>query len=340
MRISPRQRYDCFLLAASAWVVLLVTAIGIWSCSEDRHSGDAASITIAVGPNQGNALLYVADAQKYFAANGLDVGIKKNASGLSAAADMLKGEAHLSTATEFVIVGKAINRQRILNIATLATFYNEYLIARTDCGIHEIGDLREKRIALPKHTSAEFDLGRFLELHGINIDQVTIVDLSPNNAVAALANKDVEGIVVWEPYASMANQRIGEAIVAWSSQSGQPNYWNLIGSETWVTQHPDLVKRVLQSLNQAEDYIVHHPGEAKTIVQRQTRFDDAYMARTWSKYRIRLSLDQTLIVSMKDQARWMIRNNYTTQNVMPEFRAYIYTAGLESVKPGAVSIIR
>ena len=64
------------------------------------------------------------------------------------------------------------------------------------------------------------------------------------------------------------------------------------------------------------------------------------MARIWPQHRFSLSLDQTLIVAMKDEAQWMINNNLTSEKTIPDFMNYIYTDGLKAIKPEAVNIIR
>ena len=75
--------------------------------------------------------------------------------------------------------------------------------------------------------------------------------------------------------------------------------------------------------------------------------------RLWHKNQIRgfsglaipehqfsLSLDQSLITAMEDEARWMIKNYLTTEKKVPDFLNYIYADGLKAVKPEAVNIIR
>jgi NitT/TauT family transport system substrate-binding protein len=95
----------------------------------------------------------------------------------------------------------------------------------------------------------------------------------------------------------------------------------------------------MKSLVQAESYIVSHPDEAKAIIRTRMNLDHAYMETVWPRYQISLSLDQSLILSMEDEARWMINNNLTTEKQVPDFLDYIYMDGLEAVKPDAVNII-
>ena len=173
---------------------------------------------------------------------------------------MLKGEVDLNTAAEFVLAAMALQKESFLNVGTIAAFQNEYVIGRADKGIHEVSDLRAKKIGLTRRTSTEFNFGRFLELNGLSLEQVSIVDLSPERAFNALLESTVDAVVVWEPYAGMAKDRLGNAAVLWSSQCGQPKYWNLIGTASWITRHPDLVSRVLKSLAQAEDFLDSSSG--------------------------------------------------------------------------------
>jgi NitT/TauT family transport system substrate-binding protein len=60
----------------------------------------------------------------------------------------------------------------------------------------------------------------------------------------------------------------------------------------------------------------------------------------WPRYQLALSLEQSLITAMEDEARWMINNNLTGEKQIPDFVNYIYIDGLKAVKPEAVNIIR
>jgi NitT/TauT family transport system substrate-binding protein len=63
------------------------------------------------------------------------------------------------------------------------------------------------------------------------------------------------------------------------------------------------------------------------------------MGAIWPEHELSLRLEQSLILAMEDQARWMIANNLTTPATMPNFLNNIYAWGLEAVAPEAVDII-
>ena len=174
----------------------------------------------------------------------------------------------------------------------------------------------------------------------MNIRDVTLAYVTPAQAADAIAKGDVDAVVAWEPFVSQIRKQQTSGIVSWSVQSGQALYAILICRNDWIKNHPELVKRVLNSLAQAEEYVALQPTKAKAILKKQYQHDDAYVARIWPEHQFSLSLDQSLITAMEDEARWMIKNNLTTEKKVPDFVNYIYIDGLKAVKPEAVNIIR
>ena len=63
-------------------------------------------------------------------------------------------------------------------------------------GISKPADLKGKKIGLPLGTISEFYLGRFLNLNGMNVSDVTIINLPVTQDVTALANGSVDAVVV------------------------------------------------------------------------------------------------------------------------------------------------
>ena len=94
----------------------------------------------------------------------------------------------------------------------------------------------------------------------------------------------------------------------------------------------------MKSLSRAEDYINEHPAPARDILRRRLDYDDAFTEIIWSENQFYLALEQSLIIAMEDEARWMISNNLTGERTVPNFLEYIYTDGLKGISPGAVRI--
>jgi NitT/TauT family transport system substrate-binding protein len=299
------------------------------------------SISVAYSPFESLTLFWVAQEQGYFTQNGLNVTSHKYDTGAGALNGVLNGEDEIVVGTtEFPLTTRILDGNNISTFASISKSEFTYLVGRRDRGIHEVSDLKGKTIGTTFGTIAHFYLGRFLDLNGLSIKDVTLVDLrTPAEWVNAVVNGSIDAVATAQPSADLAKDGLGNNAVVWSIQSNQPLYAQAIASDEWITNHPELVNRFLKSLVQAEDFTINHRAEAKTIVKNQLNLTDAYTDKVWSQNQFSLSLDQSQLVAMQDEARWAISNKLTSATTLPQFSNYIYVDGLKSTKPGAVNII-
>lgn len=288
----------------------------------------------------GSALVYIAQERHFFAENGLDVKIKNYETGMASGDALLRGEEDIVWLSEFQVVRRSFEKQNVAALASVNRFEDQHLLAHRSKGIGSISDLAGKKIGLARNSIFEFYLTRFFSLNGMNLNAVTIVDVQFPQAAEHLMNGSIDSIIAWTPYTSEITTRLGDEVVNWSIQSSQPGYGVILARKDWVLSKSDVVKRFLRSLAQAEDYLVKNPDASKSIVQKRLNLDGAAIDQLWSEVRFFLSLDQSLVLAMEDQARWMISKRLTAAKKMPNFVDYIYENGLRAVKPEAVNIIR
>ncbi|MGA2107314.1 MAG: ABC transporter substrate-binding protein [Syntrophorhabdales bacterium] len=134
--------------------------------------------------------------------------------------------------------------------------------------------------------------------------------------------------------------RFPNGTITWQVQSGQPVFGLIVAGNDWLAKHPQTIRRFWKALARAEGFLIRHPDEAKAIVQKRFNYDDAYVAAVWPGYQFSASLDESLILAMEDEARWMINSSVTMEKQVPDFLNYIHEDGLKEVRPDAVSIIR
>lgn len=285
------------------------------------------------------ALIYVAADEGLFARHGLSVTISDYTSGPAALAALRAGAVDIAETAEYPLATALLNGEPLAVVATNDKFENDYLVARPDRGIARPADLRGKRVGLARGTIAEFYFARLLELQGIPAVDTTVVDLRPETVVAALAAGEVDAIVTWQPYVGQAQRAVSGAVVL-PVQSSQAVFGVLVADTAWVQAHGDGLERFLLALWEAEEQLVRNPDAAQAIVARRLGYDAAYLAGVWPQHRFGLSLDQPLIMAMKDEAEWMIRNGLTTTTQLPDFTYSIDSAALEAAKPGSVNLVR
>lgn len=325
-------------------ILVVCGAVGIIVLSQltnqKKYTGPPARVSIGTAPFNESGLIWIAEEQGVFAENGLNVTIKLFEAGKFAVRDLLDGNVDVVTAAEFVFVGNAMNEEKIQTIGSISKSEFHYLIAPKDRGIGQVSDLKGKRIGLTRQTSAEFYLGRHLQLHDISLHDVTLIDLKPSQLGESLTTREVDAVLAWDPYSYPIEKNLGGNALIRPAQSGQMMHWLLICRSDYITGHPEPVDRLLRSFDQAEKFAANNPDKAKKILQNRLNVEEAYVERIWPKTKLGLSLDQGLIIAMEDQSRWMMDNNLINNPKMPYYPDYIHWQGLEKVKPESVTVIR
>ena len=261
------------IVAAGIAVIaaLVLVGSGQWPFpdSSQTYSGTPLSITIGEKPYEANALFYIAEDQGFFARNGLNVTTLIYNSVPEALNGMLNDEVDMGLASEYAIVGKLFNKENIYIIGNIDRFQSLFLIGRKDKGIEDISDLKGKKIGLTRDAIGEFYLGRFLDLHSMSVQDVTLVNTPPPHQVQALTNGSVDALVTSSNNIEIIKERLGSNVVLWSVQNSQAGYLTMSCRSDWAASHPDQINRLLKSLVQAEEYVIDHPDQARAIVQKR-----------------------------------------------------------------------
>ena len=311
------------------------------SCSSGGDSGAVESIRFGTVLLEPSLPLFVAETQGFFVENGLTLNFKMYDVGLNAATGLVNGEVDMaSPVAEYVMVGKIFDKKKIQAIASIDNVDYAFVIGRKDHGIEKVSDLKGKKIGVVRGTILEFQLGRFLELNGLNPVDVTLVHGTLPQSANAIVNGDLDAVMSIPPFTTGIQEQLGANAVLWSAQNSQPFYSLVLADHEWIRAHPEAVERFLRAMKQAEEFIINHPDGAKAILQTKLNFSDQEIVRVWSQNQFSLSLNQSLILAMEDEARWMIKNNLTTELQVPNFLDHVHEDALREIKPEAVNLIR
>jgi NitT/TauT family transport system substrate-binding protein len=173
----------------------------------------------------------------------------------------------------------------------------------------------------------------------MNQSNVTIVNVPNPQSASALANGTVDAVVTYQPIINQIESLLGNNTVIWPAQANQLGYFDAVCTTSWATAYSDLIVRFLKTMVQAENFNLEHQDQAMDIVTNTLNYTSTYLASVWPNYQFSVTLDQTQIAAMQNEANWLIQNNLTTATAAPNFLNYIYLTGLESVKPDSVNII-
>ena len=335
INFQAHSRFAILVLTAIAVIALTVTG-----CQPEKQVGPPEKVTIAYSTSFSAVLVHIAFTKGYFGEEGLDATPQPHASGKEALQSVLEGKADLATVADTPIMFAIMNGKKISTLAVIQTTNNEAIVARRDRGIAKPSDLQGKKIGLTLGTTGDFFADSFLLAHGIDRKHVKIIDLRPNEMVAALGMGKVDAVSAWNPTATQLKKKLESKGIVFGGESIFTEMFCVSAGQEYVKKNPAAIKKVLRALLQAETFVQQQPEEARRLVAEFIKTDKVILDETWDDFTFRVALDQALLVDLEEQTRWAIKHRLTVRRDMPNYLDFIYVDGLQAVKPAAVRIVR
>jgi ABC-type nitrate/sulfonate/bicarbonate transport system substrate-binding protein len=152
---------------------------------------------------------------------------------------------------------------------------NTSLIMQPSDEITSANQLVGKRIATIFGTSAHFTLLKYLNAEKIPPKDVLIVNMAIPSMMPAFANKDVDGVSVYEPWGVKLMSIGGKPVGPFVGASGyeQPGiYW---GRRQWMAENPQTMKMFLAALDESLRAINAKPEAGAEALARYAGMDSA-----------------------------------------------------------------
>jgi NitT/TauT family transport system substrate-binding protein len=281
----------------------------------------------------------LADRVGIFRRNGLDAVVEEYDSGATSMDALAAGDADVAVAASFVGVRRMFDDRDLRILATVSGHDVFRVLARRDRGIEKPADLKGKTIGMTAATAGEFYLGKFLSANGLSRADVTLVDLSASEIARRFTEGELDAAVSFDPNAYRLQLTLPTEVVSWSAQGGRRELATVYARRAFIEEHPEAVARYVRALTEAEAWQASHTDEAKRLLADVLREDAVYVDHLWSQFDFSVRLDQELLVTMEDQARWIIGAGLVEDARVPNYLGYIHFDALERAKPAAVGIL-
>jgi len=129
----------------------------------------------------------------------------------------------------------------------------ESLAVRNEAGIAGVKDLSGKKVATPFGSTAHFSLLSALKLEGVDPKSVTILDLQPQDILAAWQRKDIDAAFVWNPVLAKLTAEDGSIVVSAQQLADQGAITADVGivRAKFAEDYPEFVKQYVSVLDDA-----------------------------------------------------------------------------------------
>ena len=321
-------------------VCLVVLLIGGCQESPKKTAGPAGKVTIGVASIVLSAPVIIAIDKGYFNDEGLEVTVKEYDFGKLCLEGMFVGEVDLATVAQLPIVMNSFKREDFSVVATINYNYDDSkIVIRKDRGIATGADLKGKTIGTPFGTTAHFFTDVYLNYHNIQMFDTKVVNIPAKDLSAALKEGSVDAISAFEPYAYAATNLLPDSVSKLPGIDIFRETFNLAAMKDFSENHPEAIRKVLMAIDRAISFTKQNRAETLTIVSRRLHVDEKFLETEWDDYVPGLSLDQTLVLTLEDQARWAIKNKLTDKTKIPNYLDFLDPKALRAVNPKAVTVI-
>lgn len=325
-------------------LIMLSLAAGMqffMSCKPGESPKTLEKVKLGISKSFLSIPVYIAKEQGYFSEQGLDVALTGYGSGKLATKGLFTGEVDISTVADMPVVFNSFKRQDFCIFSTFAHSYSFVkIIGRKDRGIKTGQDLKGKTIGVNTGTSSHFFLAVFLIHNRLSISDVELVNIKTVDMPAALKNNEVDAVSVWQPYSQETHRLLqGNAIELPNSEIYRTTF-NFAAHKSFAKDHPEILRKLLSAINRAADFIKNNKERSQELIAKSFNLDKEIVRAAWDDFVFDISLDQALLVSWDEIARWAIENKFTNSKKLPNCLDFVCLDTLEAVKPELITIIR
>jgi len=329
------------VLALAAMALLIVVALAfVYARTRTPSAPPHEKLSIAVSSTPHAALLHLAAAKGFFAAEGLDVTITPVSHGKAAIDLLAQGKTDLAAAAEVPFVISVLNGKAFAIAATVVSVSNEMaVIARRDRAIAAPRDLVGKKVGVTLGTSGDYFLWAFLIRHKLQPELVTLVDLPPGQMAQELARGSIDAASTWQPVRFRAESALGENAASFTEPDAYTVTHVVVAHAEYLATHRSAIEKLVRAVLRAEAFNRSAPQEALPLVANHLKVDAKTLQPGWQDLDFRVDLLQSQLITLEDQARWAMARGYAPQSAVPNFLPRLYLDALLAAKPERVTVV-
>jgi aliphatic sulfonates family ABC transporter substrate-binding protein len=143
----------------------------------------------------------------------------------------------------------------------IVSAYADGLVVRPDSGITSLKDLKGKKIAYLRGTSAHIGLVTAAAKAGLQPGDLQMVTMDITNMVPAFSAKDIDGAYAWEPWISKM-EAAGGKVLTRTADLGLSTSDHWVVREKWARANPEGMRRLIRVIDLAYEAFKRDPTTA------------------------------------------------------------------------------
>jgi sulfonate transport system substrate-binding protein len=153
--------------------------------------------------------------------------------------------------------------------ATQGSLDGSAILIKQDSPIQTLADLKGKKVAFKRGSSAHNFIVKALRSAGLTLDDITPLDLGPPDAAPAFANNQIDAWVIWDPYYAIAAQDPDTRVLV-TTEGIVDSYGFLQANGAYARDNPTVVAEVIDELRKVGEAAQADLDETATAVSAVT----------------------------------------------------------------------
>ena len=272
MSLSARHRESMDLLA------VLSIALVFFGLAGPAAAQGSKDVKLGLLPIDSSIQAFVAKDKGFFREEGLTVTIAFMAGGAVIAPAVEGGELQIgfSNAVSIILAHmKGFDFQFLAEAGIhLAEAPTLKLLVRKDSDINAPKDLEGKVVGTNTLGGIdEVSLRAWAKQNQVDLKKVQVVEIPFPQMVAALSSKRVHGVMIGEPFMTLAEAQVGTRTlgVPWSAISRRLMISGYFAKKSWAEANKETVEAFVRAIQKATQFVNGHPGELGAILANNTR---------------------------------------------------------------------
>jgi len=261
----------------------MIAALSVMVCVQTSSGAEKFTVLLDWYVNPDHGPLFVADAQGFFADAGLDVELIAPANPNDPPKLVAAGQGDVAISYQPQLYLQVDQGLPLVRVGTLVATPLNSIVVLADSDIHQISDLKDRKVGYSVAGFEDVLLAAILENNGLTLDDVELINvnfsLSPS-----LMSKQVDAVI-----GAYRNFEINQMDIHgfpgrafYLEEHGIPAYDELI-----VVAHAENVsepklRRFIDAIERGVQYLINHPDEAwENFISYDNTLDDELNRRAW-----------------------------------------------------------
>lgn len=188
------------------------------------------------------------------------------------------------------------------------------ILVKPNSSIKTLADLKGKKIAFQKGSSAHYHVLRAVQQAGLQWSDITPVYLAPADARAAFERDSVDAWAIWDPYWAALEQTSQPRVLV-TGKGLVNNLSHYLSSREFANKYPTIIRLLFEDLTKSDNFVQKNRAEAVDAIALSTGLEKSTIARFLER-RPRSPVVYLTPGMIEDQQR--VADNFYQQKLIPK----------------------